>query len=516
MNDELRRGLVPLLLTLCSLTLHAQSAYLSIQEIEEKTSSTPSSGGAGGCAWAVFESANDHLAINSSLDSDPQQPKPEKSGKVYRYEMKIDLSKVRDRVFTVAVRGTANQDQIKKVFRPNQKVLFRVTEVENPIVLENQSTGSDAYLVSGKACIEFTTPIDNVQVDHDKRLKALLTRTKNASGANLLSLEIDIPTLRALRDKQAAANQAYEDYEKELDANKGEFTSAMAEKEKQLEAARDEAEVILMEATTIRVWADGTNVRTVPQEVVQSLSAKQKVPYAILPMKQEAEVITRTSYDQFMLNANESFKVRKYAEAARIYQEAADAPDATQAQRDIARNKKENMEQYAAFKHTAYEQVKLLNSYKKSGERVSYDVVEDCYEAAIKNFTNLRNLTNDSYYDTMIAKLKDGRDNLGSVIQGRVVYAKYNGGKMEERNLTNGGVVIYGVTTKNEKMAKKGGYGDRLGEVEPNGAFHIQVNRSKYAFLLFLPVEDNDSDIKNPKFLPLEKAGHTALRVEMN
>lgn len=497
---------------LMTVSASAQSAFLSIAEQSERQQNAE----LGGKAVAIFESGSDKLAISSSLNSDQQLPKAVKSGSIYRYELTIDISQVRDRVFTAAVKGTALKAQIKKVFRPNQQVFFLVSEIENPIWLENQSTGSDAYLVNGKACLEFTTPIENLQVSTSPRLKTLLTRSTTASGANLLSLEIDIATLKALRDAVQTTQQTLDAYEAELDANTGEFTSAMAAKEKQLQSDCDAAADAYNEAITITLHAEGTNVLVVPQDIVSSLSVKQKVPFGVMPVNQEAEVITRTSYDQFMLNADQSFKVRKYGEAAKIYQEAADAPDATASQREIALSKKETMMQYAVLKKEAYDQVKRLNDFKRQGDNVSYDAVDECYTTALKNFQNLRNLTNDSYYDEMIGKLKTSQNKLGIVFEGTIIYAKLHGGEMVQKNLTNGGVAIYGVTHQNEKLAKKGGYGDRLGEVEKNGKFHIQVDPNKYAYLLFVPIEGNDSDIKNFKFLPISGKGHTALRIEMN
>lgn len=154
----------------------AQSNYLSSNEDTQRAETVE----LGGQSSFVFESKSADLVITSSINSDNQRPKAMKAGEMYRYEIIVPADG--KRIFTVAKAGTALHTDIPKMPRQNQRFYFTVTEVENPITMENQSGSSDGYFVERKACIQFTTPIADLQVQYSPKLGGRLDRKNGTVG----------------------------------------------------------------------------------------------------------------------------------------------------------------------------------------------------------------------------------------------------------------------------------------------------------------------------------------------
>jgi 23S rRNA maturation-related 3'-5' exoribonuclease YhaM len=68
-----------------------------------------------GKAGVVFVANSDDMVITTNINKDPQSPKAVKNGKVYRYEMVLDISGTKARYFTVTKYGTTNSQKTGKI-----------------------------------------------------------------------------------------------------------------------------------------------------------------------------------------------------------------------------------------------------------------------------------------------------------------------------------------------------------------------------------------------------------------
>ena len=171
----------------------AQSDYISANENTKKAEDV----NLGGKTSFVFESKIKDLVITSSINSDEQKPQAKKVGGSYQYEFTVTAD--RKRTFTVTKMGTAYSATVTKLPSKDRRFYFTVSEIGNPIMLENQSGRGDLYPVERKACIQITSPINDLQVNYSKKLGAKIKRETAASGALLIKLEIDMDSLNKYR-----------------------------------------------------------------------------------------------------------------------------------------------------------------------------------------------------------------------------------------------------------------------------------------------------------------------------
>lgn len=111
---------------------NAQNIFMTVDEQVEMQRNV----NLDGKASAVFVSSMPDLVIVSNKKND--EFKQRQNGNMYEYEVLIDVSDG-DRTFKVMRKNTALTAEIKKIFtKKNQRCYFKVEEVENPIVLNEQ------------------------------------------------------------------------------------------------------------------------------------------------------------------------------------------------------------------------------------------------------------------------------------------------------------------------------------------------------------------------------------------
>ena len=97
----------------------------------------------------------------------------------------------------------------------------------------------------------------------------------------------------------------------------------------------------------------------------------------------------------------------------------------------------------------------------------------------IDNYAALHEIMNDEIYLERIKKLETSLNNMDIVVSGRVVQTKKKQGVFTETPMT--GVEIYAVGIEGQR--------DHVGSVDAQGNFKIQVKKSKYTELLFVPLK---------------------------
>lgn len=184
-------------------TIQAQNVFMTIDEQTELQRYID----LGGKASAVFVSSMEDLVIVSNKKEDKFTQK--KNGQVYEYETQIDITDG-DRTFKVMRKNTALTAEVKKIFtKKNQRYYFKVEAVANPIILNEQGGRAEAYLVDGKACVEFTTAIENLKVKHPQGLPCTIQRSKSEAGAYVTSVIVDMVVFDKLRNAMTKATEEY-------------------------------------------------------------------------------------------------------------------------------------------------------------------------------------------------------------------------------------------------------------------------------------------------------------------
>lgn len=162
-------------------------------------------------AQAIFIATTSDIAITTSNKSVDKVAEPKKNGKgEYEYIVTLNLSGGhKDRHFSVEKRGTSFRATTKKkvVFAPNECRYFRVVEPKMKIMLSAKETKT--HLVRGEACVEITSPRNDLIVDAPKELKAQVKTSQTAGDAYVTQIILKTAVLEQLKSNYAKSDPDY-------------------------------------------------------------------------------------------------------------------------------------------------------------------------------------------------------------------------------------------------------------------------------------------------------------------
>lgn len=480
---------------------NAQNIFMTVDEQVEMQRNV----NLDGKASAVFVSFMPDLVIVSNKKND--EFKQRQNGNMYEYEVLIDVSDG-DRTFKVMRKNTALTAEIKKIFtKKNQRCYFKVEEVENPIVLNEQGGRAEAYLVNGKACVEFTTTLENLKVKYPRGLSCSIEHSKSEAGAFVTSVIIDMVEFDKVRQEMTETAAAYNELDEKIQ-QMGTAGQEIPDSEwtrlDELQEKADAADAAFNSISSLTVYTDASNYLSVS---IRDLSVKQKLLYGILPLREKVEIYNR-SYDQYVGSALEAEKSRKFNTAKEFYEQAANAADATEEEKASCRAKAAEMEECTGYWNMANQVLNKLKELKKEGGSADYGMIEECYEVAIANYQSLYKIRNDEEFQRRADVLQRALDKLGLVVEGNVVKTDMKQGRLTEEPATD--VSIYACPNDYNEDMRKGVHGVFIGKVDANGNFHVQVERHIYAGLLFVP--DNK---KNNTWVSLKEQKHLETKVRI-
>lgn len=506
----IRKYLLSLLLALFCMAAMGQSMITVSKDARLTTKSAKLNGKAG----VIFMSKTNDIVINSTVQKDPVSGSPKKVGNHYEYELQLDISGGRDRVFVVSQRGTAISEKTRNVLlNANEYIYFNVELVTNPITMEEGHDG-DSYIGDGNgwALIEFNSEL-KLQVTYSKDLKAKFRSGRNKAGAYVDSLIVCVDTVSAGSYK-LAHNQLerlrvqYEASEAKID----ELIDKQASEEeiKKQEEAAKECERIYNEAlarfnqlTYISVKGEGTNERTIDLDMLLGLNSKNKLRYNILVLSKEVQVF-KTKYEEMVHQAESHKKSRDYKSAQQFYASAACEKGISASDKQAAEQSAAKMGELADFKSKTDELADRLYNITTTNQVMNKQALFGLIDDLSERYRVLNRETGDSYYLTEAERLQAEKNKVGTVFKGRFVMSKYKGGQLLETPITN--VRIYGsLAAKTDEMANRSYYSK--GEVittvtAPDGRFSITLQPGKYRSLIFEAV--GNPDIKTNKYVSVE------------
>lgn len=253
-----------------------------------------------GKAEAVFVAPNNEYIIGSS--GDRVDIVPSKAKKLdrnhYEYVVVVDLTQAgatHDRTFTVSKARYTQPATVKKnSMQPNTRYYFYITEQRTKLVLNDITRPTDAYLVNGKACVEFRTLVPDLEVEHHEGLPCTDSSWKSDEDFYVTRVVVDMVAYKKMQDQAASASQAYEELNAKI-KKKGEQKQTVSNQEwddlDRLQRVADSMGEMLGAISTLVIGAEGSNQLAVD---VIDLSVKQKRVYDVLVPSVEEQIVARS------------------------------------------------------------------------------------------------------------------------------------------------------------------------------------------------------------------------------
>ena len=460
--------------------------------VAEQTDMTKTDKNLGEKAVATFIAKSNNLVISSSNHTDKVGTATKQSDGTYVTTVECDLSDKsveRQRTFTVLIKNTSLKGSIVKKMVPGKRFFFKATEASHMLNFWWPNTRNTLYAVAGKACVEFQIPanINDLKLKYSNGIGGKVS-TRTEAGLNILSLEVDCNQLKNFIEnielkKQAAdaAEKAYNKQKEDIDANLGTAgydLDAAEKREKELEQALEQAQGAIPQLYII-LYGDNSNEVELDVEKIKStlVNPKNKLTVGVNDNLQK-EVVGTTPLAEKLRTANNAYESRKFKEAKTAYEQAMNEKEATEADKAVCQGWIETISQCIEAQNASNDALLLLKRFKEKGTDVNPESVIELYDVVIANYNTLYNLTHNNYYINMVEKVTTARSRIPIIVSGTTVATRLRGGIYEETPITN--VEIFAIPLNNR------GDRDKVGEVDANGKFKIELKRDVYSALMFV------------------------------
>ena len=301
---------------LASVVLQAQSKYISYTQMGQEDRKVEGSSGV-----LILSKRNDLVISVNNAPKALVTPRGLAKNGLYEYEIIVDSKETPNPKMEISRRGDINKVNFVVKLRPGRLRAYMIVEVERPITMENQTTGSDAILNATKAEVEITTAISDLKVDCDGKLNAQITRSKKKADESItvISIVIPIEKLQGAKEKVASLSKEYD-----VLYNKKEKTEAEWNQLDDLEMQKQTAEKELADMCSIDLSAPETNHLNID---ISDLGPRSKQCYGILLLRTVVrEHVSKCS--GMLEEAGRLFELRKYEDARRTFVNALSAEDA--------------------------------------------------------------------------------------------------------------------------------------------------------------------------------------------
>lgn len=340
-----------LLLYVCAfigITAHAQEDMLNVTRIKQEAA--PQQNGMGS---AVFKAKTADFVIRTS-DNEYECSQAKKVADGYEYEMQIDVSKGKVRVFIVSKKGLPISGKTSQVIiNRNEKSFFSIEQPDDILGKTKEEINSKQYFAKGKnpteALIEINSSI-KLDVSYSNAIGMRhIPVLKN--GTYIDSLIFEVPKLIQLRHRADSLQKAYQ---KLNDSANNSWTDAQWQALDKLENEANEAAEISNGAAVITLQGKGTNRLTINEDLVRKLTPKDKLTYGIMLMGKTDTVIKtilkEAAFDDLLKIAKEymanypAHTESSYYDAAKIaYNNAINHNDCPYSMRDSLRKEYDMM-----------------------------------------------------------------------------------------------------------------------------------------------------------------------------
>jgi hypothetical protein len=306
-----------------------------------------------GKSSVVFVASTDDWVIETSKKSlDNISDAKKNSEGEYEYWIELDVSLHTDRQYTLSRRGSAVQNSVKKLCRPNKRLYIRVKESQKEhIGVQKQEKQAGGYFVEGMGCMEFTTTIADLKVEN-KYWK--VERAKALSGADVISVIVDVRLLTETKNKLEELRNALAVLDGKPSKEK---TLEELDKLEELENRLSELEEKYGGMSSVKLYADGTNELIEPV----NLSVKEKQAYAVLMLTKTIE--KEFSFEELEQDARAKEAQKDFLAAQKAFMDARNHKDCPDQRKKQLENRMLDM------KHCRETEM-MVETFTKEGKRV--------------------------------------------------------------------------------------------------------------------------------------------------
>ena len=439
--------------------------------------------------------------VNAAEKVTIKPPRAVKSNGTYEYEVLISANDTKNPKVEINRRGSVYKTDFVANVKPGYFVGYRMEEVANPIRMDDQTTASDAILDEKKAELEFTTSLDNLQIECAPQivLEKKTSRKEGDQNLHITSIIIPIEVLKQAEEAITNAQTAFDaqdKYLKESDNPKDEEWDKLDELEKVLNAAQENYNKLV----TVYVYCDNSNKITLD---IADLGPRSKKCYVVLPLIIEKEIY-KTDCSLHMSEGGKLFDIRKFKEAKVAFENAYNAKDATAGIKSTIRTSIALCDSCIRYESLAAKALKKINQLKESSSGTQ-EVVADYTSAAIDFLQILNSYKPDEFYSSRIVKLENLLENMPLCIDFTVVEWK----TLHEGNALRNVEIwaYYGNDAKTSSSfstdkrfrkakSKEAHKYTQIGVTDAAGKAKIELNRNKLPNgIIFRPVNNDDVKI---------------------
>jgi hypothetical protein len=490
---KLVAGLI-LFLAIAPLALWGQeSSYLTI----EKQTTITQSVSLDGKSSLVVVSPHDDLVVSTNNPQDVIKKNGKDASGKYKYEVSMDISTQKDRLFTVSRKVL--KETFKEQLEPDTRIYYLAEEVDVPITLLEQTGLANHHFVEGEAAVEFNTSIDDLQVIFGKGLDCSIKRTKSPTGTHIITLAIKIkPYLQLQKDYELLSTEYAQIDHKYLTEGTSLTPETLDQMEKRMDELKvqmDDIQKNMDEMSTLTIYGSQTNKLSIS---IAELGVKQKKSYSVLLLKERVEIF-ESEYAQLLRNAEQAEENRKFKIAQEFYEQAINMEKTPDEAKGTLARKIEEMKECNTHLTKATQSMAYIATLRKQNDNAKIQEVEDLFRNARISYENLYRLRGlDPYYKDLIDRIDDQLKKMDFYVIEGSVRAKNGGAGIS-------GVSIYAVPdiSMNKKIEKKSS-GIKIGDTDAEGKFRVEPKRnSGYGGLLFVP--ENNKNFSKNGFLPMPR-----------
>lgn len=389
-------------------SLNAQNVTCEKQSIEVTQLST-------GMASVVFESSQPdwvirQVAKNIAGDEQLAMSTTSVAGKaIYRYEFLADVSRDHERTYILERKGKSFSEQcVAKSLRSGYRVTYKLEELADDLMRIEAQQGSrlGLYPYDGKACVEITTTIEILQVETAWPQE----ETKSASGARVISVDIDIERMRKLKNSLDSLQKIITRLENASDYEHLE--------EPMNQQTTKEAEYNSLSQLVI----GGNGIKGLPIDLTE-LSPKSKIRYAVVAISESFEDLLK--YARSFNQEYPAHTETSYYDAAKIaYDKVLNHKDIPQDQIEAIRAERDTMASLRRSTYLVEESAKRVSKYETE-KGFSCDEVYKYlngeinfinkilkYHPEITGYQNIKEHAIERLNQHPKAKIKDGEETL--------------------------------------------------------------------------------------------------------
>ena len=417
--------------------------------------------------------------IRTTFKDDAVCDKARKVGEHYEYELLLDISKGKSRVFVVSKNGSpisGKSDQLN--INADEYRFFSIEEPGTLIAITTQRIDSKSYFAKGEnpveALIEIKSAVQLSEITTSELVKISQTGgTKGKDGTYNYGIVINAKQLPLLKEKVQKVNDLYRAKDESASSS---WTDEQWKELDQLRESRDNASNDYANAVTISLQGKNTNRVLLRSDLIEKLTPKDKLVCNIDLLSQTDTIIKEETFEEVLQTARNRYReypqhmdFNFYDGAMTAYKEAMSHKNCPDAMRPVLQAEYDSIVSIRKWVNFYERAAKLAqNTDKGSKEEYKYLAVELKalnhllkYHPEIESLNSIRDKTKEQINKNpnSVQKVKRQR------VQGKISFAD----ELESRPFSS--LKVY--ASPQEKVDRS--RSDQIGNVNSDGTYSVLI-----------------------------------------